>query len=135
MKFSRFRVFLLSLAVCFLTAVAFGADPTGNWQWTAKGRRGQKMQTTLHLQLQDGQLTGTISGPTGDTPIIDATFKDDVLAFSVASGEDSTINYSGTLSADAIKGTVIFPGRNGGDPVSRNWTAKRVPQPESAPST
>ena len=91
------------------------------------------MQTTLHLQLQDRQLTGTISGRSGDTLISDATFKDNVVAFSVASGGDDTIKYSGTLSGDTIKGTVVFPGRNS-DPVTRSWTAKRVPEAEPTPS-
>jgi hypothetical protein len=135
----RFRLLQIP-AVFLLAAVAFAADPisadpSGTWQWTTKGHRGQKMQSTLHLQLQDGQLTGTISSPSGDTPINDATFKGNVLTFSATSGDDNTIRYSGTLSADTIKGTVIFPGRNGGDPVTHNWTAKRVLQTPPPPSS
>jgi hypothetical protein len=140
MKPSLFRVSIPFLSVCFLATAAFAensaiVDPTGTWQWTAKVHRYQKMQTTLNLQLLDGQFTGTISSPSGDIPISDATFKDNIVAFSVASGDEGTIKYSGTLSADAIKGTVTFPGRNGGDPVMHNWTAKRVPQTTPPPSS
>jgi hypothetical protein len=133
MKSCLFRVPLLSLAVCFLASYAFAQspatlDPTGTWQWTAKAHRNQKMQTALILQLQDGQLTGTISTPSGDVPISDATFKDNIVAFSVANGDNGTIKYTGMLSADAIKGNVTFPGRNGGAPMTHNWAAKRMAQ-------
>jgi hypothetical protein len=138
MKSCLFHFQLLFLPVCILASSVFAQnpaklDPTGTWQWTAKAHRNQKMQTTLDLQLQDGQLTGTISSQSGDVPISDSTFKDNIVAFSVASG-DGTIKYSGMLSAGTIKGTVTFPGRNGGDPMTHNWNAKRVaktPPPEN----
>jgi len=138
-KPSLFRTALVSCALGILATAAIAADPsaadpTGTWQWTSKGHRDQKMQTTLQLQLQDGQLTGTISGPSSDTPISDATFKDNVIAFSVAGGDADATKYSGMLSGETIKGTVTFPGRNGGGPTTRNWTAKRVP-PSPPPSS
>jgi hypothetical protein len=125
--------FLLTYLVCAAGVLAAAAgtslpDPTGTWQWTNKGHRGQKMQTVLQLQLQDGQLSGTLIGGNGPMPISNATFKDEIVAFSVVDGNGNAVKYSGSLAGDTIKGTVATPGQNGGDPVLHNWTAKRVPQ-------
>jgi hypothetical protein len=40
-------------------------------------------------------------------------------------GNSRTTKYSGKLDGDTIKGKMEAPGRQGGDPVSRDWEAKR----------
>jgi hypothetical protein len=137
MKIKLLLFSLVSAAAFVLAAAADPSlpDPTGTWQWTNKGHRGQKMQTVLQLQLQEGQLSGTLIGGNGPVPISNATFKDEIVAFSVVDANGNAVKYSGSLAGDTIKGTVATPGQNGGDPVLHNWTAKRAPQAPPAPSS
>ena len=56
-----------------------------------------------------------------------------VLTFNIVQpgrngGDDTTINYKGTVSADKITGTITRPGRNGGDPTETPWTATKQPK-------
>jgi hypothetical protein len=126
------------LAAFCLTVVAFAADasPNGTWKWTIQGRQGgQGFDQTLKLELKDGALTGTLLGVQGnqfsvpDSPISDASFKDGTIKFSVTrefNGNKLTTKYEGKIEGDAIKGSYERPGLNGGDPVKREWDAKRV---------
>ena len=136
------KAHLKSIAAVFaafcLTVVAFAADasPTGTWKWTIQGRQGgQGFDQTLKLELKDGALTGTLLGVQGnqfsvpDSPISDASFKDGAIRFSVTrefNGNKLTTKYEGKLEGDTIKGSYERPGFNGGDPVKREWEAKRV---------
>jgi hypothetical protein len=52
------------------------------------------------------------------------------LSFSIVQpgrngGDDTTISYKGTVTADKITGTVTRPPRGGGDPVDAPWTATK----------
>ena len=70
--------------------------------------------------MKDGVLTGSVAGRNGDTPISDATFKDDAIAFTVTrTFGDNTIKmtYTGKLDGDTITGTFDRPNPDGGDPV------------------
>ncbi len=122
------RLFATAIAaVLFTTALAFAGDPTGTWKWTIPGRDGQPRDVTLKLDLKDNQLTGSISGFRGDTPISSGTFKDDQIAFSVVrefNGNTFEQKYQGKLDGDTIKGAIDFTGRDG-QPVHRDWTATR----------
>ena len=86
-------------------------------------------QTKATLALKDGVLTGSVAGRNGDTPISDATFKDDAIAFTVTrTFGDNTIKmtYTGKLDGDTITGTFDRPNPDGGDPVKVDWKATRV---------
>lgn len=79
------------------------------------------MESTLKLELKDGTLSGAVtSGRMGEAPISDASFKDDVVAFSLTrerNGNTFTAKYSGKLEGDTIVGTIELPawrGRPGG---------------------
>jgi hypothetical protein len=114
-------------ATVFATALAFAGDPTGTWKWTIPGRDGQPRDVTLKLELKDGQLSGTMGGFRGDTPINAGSFKDDQLAFSVVrefNGSKFEQKYQGKLDGDTITGFVDFTGRDG-QPMHRDWTATR----------
>ncbi len=85
--------------------------------------------------MKDGKLTGSLSSPGrgGGEPVVaqisDASIKDDVIAFSVTremGGNSVTTKYSGKLAGDTITGTIEAPGRDGGDPTKREWTATRA---------
>ena len=63
-----------------------------------------------------------------ETEISDGKIKGEDVSFSVTrefNGNSFTIKYNGKLSGDSIKGKVERPGRNGGDPTTNDWEAKR----------
>ena len=41
-------------------------------------------------------------------------------------GNKMTTKYSGKVSGDTIKGKIEMPARGGGDPMTRDWEAKRA---------
>jgi hypothetical protein len=115
-------------AICLTTVLAFAGDPTGTWKWTVPGRDGQTREVTLKLELKDGQLSGSMSGFRGDTPISSASFKEDQLAFSVVrefNGNKFEQKYTGKLDGDTIKGSLNFTNRDG-EATTRDWTATRA---------
>ena len=64
------------------------------------------------------------------TPLArDAMVKDDTVSFEIErefNGNKMVSKYSGKLSADAITGTVLAPGRGGAEPMPREWIAKKA---------
>lgn len=117
-------------------AAASSASPTGTWKWTQPGRNGgQGFEQTLKLELKDGKLTGTIlgmQGPQGQMPDVaigDASYKDGAVAFTVTrefNGNTFVSKYEAKLEGDTLKGSVERPGRDGGAPMKRDWTATRA---------
>lgn len=108
--------------------LAFAGDPTGTWKWSIPGRDGKQREMVLKLALKDSQLTGTISGFRGETPITDATFKDDQIAFTVVrefNGNKMATKYQGKLEGDAIKGTAEGTGRDGKS-MKFDWNPTRA---------
>jgi len=128
------------------------ADPTGTWTWTQQGggRGGQgggtanatPRKSTLKLKAEGEKLTGTLTSPgfarrgeEGGTPpapvetaISEGKVKGDEISFNVTrefGGNSRTTKYTGKIDGDTIKGKIEAPGRGGGDPVSRDWEAKR----------
>jgi hypothetical protein len=139
MKIKSLRSAIVALgAACFLTVAAFAGDPTGTWSWTAPGRNGNPGRPAkATLALKDGALTGSVSGRQGDTPIADATFKDDAIAFSVTrefNGNSITTKYTGKLDGDKITGSMELPGMNGGESRKVDWTATRGDAAAAAPA-
>ena len=99
-------------------------------------------KSTLKLKADGEKLTGTLSQPgfarrgeDGGTPpapvetqISEGKIKGDEISFNVTrevGGNSRTAKYSGKIDGDTIKGKMEAPGRQGGDPVSRDWEAKR----------
>jgi hypothetical protein len=116
-------------AVCLTSILALAADVAGNWKWSVPGRDGQSRDVTLKLELKEGQLTGSLSGFRGETPISGASFKDGQIAFSVVrerNGNKVETKYQGVLDGDTIKGSFEGPDRDG-QVTKRDWTATRAP--------
>ena len=97
--------------------------------------KGGGMQVTFKLALKDGKLTGTYTQPgrqggaPTDIEISDASFKEDTVTFSVVrEGQNGkiTTKFEGKLDGDTIKGTMLAPGRGGGEPMPREWTATKA---------
>jgi hypothetical protein len=126
MKTLRLLCSFLALAAA---ATAFGADPSGTWQWSTHSPNGD-IATTLKLESKDGKLTGAYSNQYGDTMISNVTFKDDVLAFEVVrdlGGNKFVVKYHGKLEGDTIKGTLEAAIPDSGEPMKLDWNAKRTP--------
>ena len=117
----------LVLAFVGLVSQVQGAeDPTGTWKWmTTLGDN--TIESTLKLKLEGDKLTGTYIGRGNmETPISDATFKDNMVKFNVVrefNNNKFTIKYSGTVSGDTIKGKSEF--ERDGQTQMRDWEAKR----------
>src|SRR3569623_2874757 len=118
-----------TIAATTLPAVsqaAESADTTGTWKWSVTCND-QTREMTLKLKLEGDKLTAAMLGRDNqETPIEDASFKDDEVAFAVTrerNGQKFTIKYKGKVSGDTIKGKSEFV-RNG-EKQSRDWEAKR----------
>lgn len=128
------RLLIAVFAAVSLCLATYAGDPTGSWKWTTQGRNGQSIESTVKLELKDGQLSGTMLGFQGgqfqipDTAIGDATFADDTIAFTVTrefNGNKMVIKYAGKLAGDAITGTTERTNRDG-ETVKRDWNATRA---------
>lgn len=121
----------------------------GTWTWTQQGRAGggggnadaPARKFTLKLKTDGEKLTGSLLAPArggrgggGDAPaptpteISDGKVKGDEISFSVKrefNGNAFVTKYSGKIDGDKITGKIEAPGRGGGDPQSRDWTATR----------
>ena len=123
----RFVSVAVGLIVVAVMGVAQGAEnPTGTWKWeTSFG--GKTRENTLKLKLDGDKLTGTMVGRDGqETPIENATFKDDKVSFTYTrefNGQKFTMKYNGTVKGDTITGKSEF--EREGQTQSRDWEAKR----------
>lgn len=127
---------LLFVTTILLVAAlaAFAADVSGKWVYEQPGRGGgDPIKVTLNLKSSGGQLTGSVSRPgrdgnVMDTPISEGKVDGNNISFKMTmqmGGNSMTTDYSGTLSGDNLKLKVTRPGRNGGDPVTTEFAAKR----------
>ncbi len=136
MKLSKFSTILLG-GLLLLGALPLAqaedkkVDPSGTYIWTMPGRNGGADRTnTLVLKLDGEKLTGKVSSPGRDgavnsTEIADGKLAGSEVSFTVVrafNGNTMTNKYTGTVSAEAIKGKFLFT-RNG-DEQSRDWEAK-----------
>jgi hypothetical protein len=114
---------MLALTLAFGFAVRAQDQPAnvaGTWQITWQGRNGAVTQTLTFTQ--DGtNLTGTMHGDRGDTPVTGTITGNgiDFTAKRSTPNGDFTSEYKGTVTGDSIKGTVMM-GQN-----SRDWSATR----------
>jgi hypothetical protein len=102
-------------------ALAQDAQVAGAWDLSAPGRDGNVTTQTLTLQQDGTKLTGTLKGQRGDAPVT-GTVSGNNISFSVTRSTpngDFKIDYTGTVSGDAMKGTLTMRGN------AVDWTAKR----------
>jgi len=116
------------VALVALTIPVFGAEnPTGTWKWTTTFG-GQSRDSTVKLKMEGDKLTGVYVGGQSntETPIEDATIKDDVISFKVTrerDGQKRTTKYSGKIAGDTITGKSERD--RDGQAQSSEWIAKR----------
>jgi hypothetical protein len=115
----------VALALIGLAGATIAADnATGTWKWTSTFNN-QSRDSTLKLKQEGDKLTGVYVGGQNntETPIEDATIKDDTVSFKVTrerDGQKTTTKYSGKISGDTITGKSERDGQD-----AREWVAKR----------
>ena len=120
-------VFFAAAFVLAAVALAWAADVNGKWVAQVPGRGGQTRETTFTFKVDDGKLTGSVSGMQGEAPISDGVIKGDDISFTQTfnppQGDPIKVTYKGKVSGDEIKFTRV---REGGSQPPTEFTAKRV---------
>ncbi len=130
---SALRASVCTLIFLGLMPVLQAADPAGTWTWSTPGRNGgEPRKSTLKLKVEGTKLMGTVTTPgrQGGDPVVteisDGKVKGDEITFAVTrefNGNKFTMNYSGKVSDDTIKGKI--ESERNGNTRSRDWEAKR----------
>jgi hypothetical protein len=97
------------------------AQVAGTWAVTFEGRNGSLTQT-LTLQQDGGRIKGTLEGRRGPAPL-EGTVRGNKISFTVKRefrDRAVTLEYTGTVEQDVMKGTVH------GGRFDREWTATRT---------
>ena len=120
------RRILLSVAVLSLGAgLAWSGDVSGTWVAEFTTPRGDTRETTFVFAVEGEALTGTVSGPRGETLIEDGQVIGDEVSFSVTRDfgrGDMRFLYEGRVSGDELPMTVTIEGRD----RTFEMTARRV---------
>lgn len=114
-------VVVLALAA----GVSWGGDVSGKWVAEFTTPNGQTRESTFNFEVDGEELTGTLSGRRGDTPIEDGKISGEKITFSVTRNfgrGDMKFLYEGTLSGDEIQMKVTIEGRD----RTFDMTAKRA---------
>ena len=121
-----YKLLTAGLLCGLLAWTALAADVTGKWTAQVPGRGGQMRDATFNLKADGNTVTGTISGPRGDSEISDGKIEGDQISFTQTlefNGNSVKLLYKGTVSGDEIKFTRT---REGGDGQAQEFTAKRA---------
>ena len=109
-------------------AIASAADINGTWKGTAENQ-GQQIQRTFTFKVDGAKLTGeTNSEMIGKSTLNEGKVDGDNISFSITAnfgGNEMKITYKGKVAGDTIKLTSTFPGMDGGQPMSVEWTLKK----------
>jgi alpha-galactosidase len=118
------RLALLLLALCCL-AWAAAVNLTGTWVASMTLPNGEKRDTTFAFLVEGNKLSGYLSTPQGDVPIVDGQVHGDDFTFAIVREqgiEERKIPYQGHVTGAGI--VVTMPGFGGGP--SREVEANRV---------
>ena len=110
-------------ALALFATGLFAADVTGKWSAEMQGRDGQKRVQTFDLKTDGEKLTGTVTSPMGERPIVDGKVTGDDVSFAVEvefNGEKRKIQYTGKIVGDELKM------KSGAGERVREFTAKRA---------
>jgi hypothetical protein len=110
----------MMLAVSMAAFAEDAAKVGGTWEMSMQGRQATMTQT-LTIDQTGNKFKGTLKGQRGETPI-EGTVDGNKISFTVERETPNgkmTLNYSGTVDGDNIKGTVKV------NDNERDWTAKK----------
>ncbi len=115
-----------------LLPVLCAAAITGTYQATFNGPNGDKRQMTFAFIDQGGKLTGYVSNPSGDSPIVDGHINGDQITFTVQRDgpvDVENVNYTGRVNGDSI--LIQMPGFGGrpGRELTAMRTSAETPKP------
>jgi hypothetical protein len=97
------------------------ANVAGSWEMTFQGRRGTMTQT-LKIEQDGGTIKGTLTGRRGESPL-EGSVTGNKISFTVKRETPRgtfTLEYSGTVEGDSMKGTVHS------ERFDAEWSAKRA---------
>ena len=121
MRFLTASLLFLALVTVRADEAAAPANVSGTWNVDVVTDQGGG--TPVFTFVQDGgKLTGHYKGFFGEAPVT-GTIKGDAITFSIKvdlQGQETTITYTGTVTGDTMKGTIMF-GEMGG----ATFTGKR----------
>ena len=136
------KLLFVGMVLLTVALVAMAADAiTGKWTMEQAGRDGGPARvTTFNLKADGAKLTGTVQFPAfgppgGDAPpnppaeISNGKVDGNNVAFEVArdfGGNSMTFKYEGVVSGSEMKMKMTVPNFQGGDPMVREVTAKKV---------
>jgi hypothetical protein len=126
------KVLALVAILGFTTASAWAEDKgkgnaTGTWKWTRKSPDGQEQEISATLKQDGEKLTGTVMSPLGEVEIKDGKVKNGQITFKISferEGNEITVNFSGKLEGDKIKGKVEIGG--GDQKRTMDWEPTRA---------
>jgi hypothetical protein len=116
---------LIALLSGLSIAAHEAAKVAGTWELSMEGRQGAFTQT-MTLEQNGDKIKGAVKGPRAETPF-EGTVKGNKISFTVKRDTprgEVTLEYTGTVDGDSMKGTVSTPGG------SRDWTARRAKEAE-----
>lgn len=106
-----------------LAVAALAADINGNWTGKAEGPNGT-LERTFTFKVDGAKLTGeTNSEYMGKSQIEDGKVEGEAVSFTIKAsiqGNDVTLQYSGTATANAFKLTSKMAGASDFPPIQ--WT-------------
>jgi hypothetical protein len=100
------------------------AKVAGTWEMSSETPRGTRVQT-LAIQQEGSTIKGTLTGPRGESPL-EGSVTGNKISFTVKRETPAgafTLEYSGTVDGDSMKGKVHSERFDG------EWTAKRTKPP------
>jgi hypothetical protein len=107
-----------------LMAAEEPAKVAGAWEMTSEGPRGAMTQT-LKIQQDGSTIKGTLTGRRGESPL-EGSVTGNKISFTVKRETPNgtfTIEYSGTVAGDTMKG------KSHSERFDGEWTAKRASAP------
>lgn len=116
------------LAGCLVSVNLWAADVNGRWTAEMPSGGGNTMTVTLKLEVDEDRLTGTVTGPDGETEISDGIIDDDNITFKVIrafEGNQITQRFEGTVNDDTIRFSVTTEGGRRGGREARQFEAHR----------
>lgn len=90
------------IAILLLAALAaFAEGAAGKWKATFQGQNGP-MEVLFNFQVNEGKLTGSVTTPQGDLPVVDGKVDGPNLTFTLQHDEVKITN-SATIAGDEMK--------------------------------
>ncbi len=117
-------IVLSIVALLMLVQAAPAADIAGKWKAEFQAPDGQTRTSTFDFKVDGANLTGTVSNPRGESPIIDGKVNGDEVSFAVVrkfQDQEFKMTYKGKVSGTDMKLTVSM-----GEDRTFEMTAKKI---------